>query len=66
VLQGKLTLVVEGDELLLGEGVLAHVPAGVRRQLVNRSSTPCIVVAVGAQVSTTDAMGKPSSIGRSR
>jgi uncharacterized cupin superfamily protein len=48
VLRGKLTLVVEEDELLLEEGALAHVPAGVRRQLVNRSSTPCVVVAVGA------------------
>jgi hypothetical protein len=35
-LQSKLTLVVAGDELLLEEGVLAHVSAGLRRQFVNR------------------------------
>jgi uncharacterized cupin superfamily protein len=48
VLHGTLTLLVEGDELELGEGDLVRVPPRVRRQLVNRSSAPCILVAIGA------------------
>ena len=48
VFRGTLTLVVEGDELELTEGELARVPPSVRRQLVNRSSTRCILVAIGA------------------
>jgi mannose-6-phosphate isomerase-like protein (cupin superfamily) len=48
VVQGTLTLVVEGDELELGEGGLARVPASVRRQLVNRGATPLVLVAIGA------------------
>jgi uncharacterized cupin superfamily protein len=48
VLRGSLTLIVERDELELGEGELARVPASVRRQLVNRSTVPCTLVAVGA------------------
>jgi mannose-6-phosphate isomerase-like protein (cupin superfamily) len=48
VLRGTLTLVVEGEELELGEGELARVPAAVRRQLVNRHDTPCTLVAIGA------------------
>lgn len=47
VVAGTLTLLVEGEELELGEGELVRVPPGVRRQLVNRSPTPCIVVAIG-------------------
>jgi uncharacterized cupin superfamily protein len=47
VLRGQLTLLVEGEELELGEGMLARVPANVRRQLVNRSQAPCVLVALG-------------------
>ena len=47
VLRGTLTLLVEGDEHELVEGELVRVPPSLRRQLVNRSSTPCIVVAIG-------------------
>jgi putative methionine-R-sulfoxide reductase with GAF domain len=45
---GKLTLLVEQEELELGDGELARVPPHVRRRLVNRASAPCIVVAIGA------------------
>lgn len=48
VVSGTLTLLVEKEELELGEGELARVPPSVRRQLVNRASAPCIVVAIGA------------------
>jgi mannose-6-phosphate isomerase-like protein (cupin superfamily) len=49
VLRGRLMLLVEQDEELeLGEGMLAHVPAHVRRQLLNPFSTPCTLVAIGA------------------
>lgn len=48
VVHGTLTLVVEGEELELGEGELARVPATVRRQLVNRGATPLVLVAIGA------------------
>src|SRR5437867_3787969 len=48
VLRGTLTLFVERAELELGEGELARVPSSVRRQLVNRASTNCTLVAIGA------------------
>ena len=48
VLRGTLALIVEHAELELGEGDLARVPASLRRQLVNRSTVPCTLVAVGA------------------
>jgi mannose-6-phosphate isomerase-like protein (cupin superfamily) len=47
VLRGTLTLLVEADALELAEGELARVPPSLRRQLVNRASMPCIVVALG-------------------
>jgi mannose-6-phosphate isomerase-like protein (cupin superfamily) len=49
VVRGRLMLIVEQDEELeLGEGMLAHVPAAVRRQLVNPFSAPVTLVAIGA------------------
>jgi mannose-6-phosphate isomerase-like protein (cupin superfamily) len=48
VMNGRLLLLVEEDEFDLGEGELVRVPAQVRRQLVNRSSSPCTLVAIGA------------------
>ena len=48
VLQGTLTLLVEGEELELGGGELARVPSDVRRQLVNRGGEPLVLVAIGA------------------
>ena len=47
VMGGTLTLFVEKEEFELAEGELARVPPSLRRQLVNQSSTPCVVVAIG-------------------
>jgi uncharacterized cupin superfamily protein len=47
VVRGALALLVEEEEFELTEGELARVAPALRRQLVNRSSTPCIVVAIG-------------------
>jgi mannose-6-phosphate isomerase-like protein (cupin superfamily) len=48
VMAGTLTLLVEQEQLELGEGDLACVPPHLRRQLANRASVPCILVAIGA------------------
>jgi mannose-6-phosphate isomerase-like protein (cupin superfamily) len=48
VLRGRLTLLVQGEPLELGEGMLARVPAHVRRQLVNEGPGPCTLLALGA------------------
>jgi mannose-6-phosphate isomerase-like protein (cupin superfamily) len=47
VLEGVLTLVVEGEELDLGAGELVRVPADVRRQLVNRGPGRLSLLALG-------------------
>jgi mannose-6-phosphate isomerase-like protein (cupin superfamily) len=43
-----MLIVDQDEELELGAGMLAHVPAKVRRQLVNPFSVPCTLVAIGA------------------
>jgi len=48
VLEGTLTLLVEGEERDLGEGEVVRVAPGVRRQLVNRGPGRLAVLAVGA------------------
>jgi len=47
VLEGELTLVVEGDEHTLGRGQLVRVPPHVRRQLVNRGTVRLMLLALG-------------------
>jgi mannose-6-phosphate isomerase-like protein (cupin superfamily) len=47
VVRGTLTLSVEQEELELGEDEVVRVPPHVRRQLMNRSSRPCVLVAIG-------------------
>src|SRR3954463_10134765 len=47
VLEGELTLVVEGTEHVLGRGRLARVGPAVRRQLVNRGGERVVLVALG-------------------
>jgi mannose-6-phosphate isomerase-like protein (cupin superfamily) len=47
VVQGHLTLVVEGEESELGEGELVRVAPAVRRQLVNRGPARLVLVALG-------------------
>jgi uncharacterized cupin superfamily protein len=47
VLQGTLTLVVEGEEHELGHGHVARVAPEVRRQLVNAHDEMLAILAVG-------------------
>ncbi len=47
VIDGELTLVVEGEPLKLTAGQLARVAPSVRRQITNTSAAPTTVVALG-------------------
>jgi mannose-6-phosphate isomerase-like protein (cupin superfamily) len=47
VLDGTLSLVIEGEEIELGAGELIRVPAELRRQLVNRGPGPLSLLALG-------------------
>jgi uncharacterized cupin superfamily protein len=47
VLQGTLTLIVEGEEHELGKGGVARVAPEVRRQLLNRHPEVLAILAVG-------------------
>ena len=48
VLEGRLALVVEGDESELLTGELIRVAPGLRRQLVNRGPGRVVLLALGA------------------
>jgi quercetin dioxygenase-like cupin family protein len=47
VLEGELTLGVEGEDHTVGRGGLVRVGPGVRRQLVNRGTSTLVLVALG-------------------
>jgi uncharacterized cupin superfamily protein len=47
VLEGELSLMVEGEEHRLGAGALARVAPGVKRQLVNRRPQRVVLLALG-------------------
>jgi len=47
VLEGQLTLVVEGGEHALGKGMVARVPGATKRQLLNRGPDRLVLVALG-------------------
>ena len=47
VLEGELTLVVEGDEQVLGPDRVVRVGPAVRRQLVNAGSSRLVLIALG-------------------
>ena len=47
VLEGTLTLLVEGEEQTLGRGELARVAPAVRRQLLNRGPDRLVLLALG-------------------
>ncbi|HET8949647.1 MAG TPA: cupin domain-containing protein [Solirubrobacteraceae bacterium] len=47
VLEGTLTLLVEGEEQTLARGELARVAPAVRRQLVNRGPDRLVLLALG-------------------
>jgi mannose-6-phosphate isomerase-like protein (cupin superfamily) len=48
VLEGRLSLIVEGEESELGESELIRVAPGLRRQLVNRGPGRLLLLALGA------------------
>jgi quercetin dioxygenase-like cupin family protein len=47
VLEGQLTLGLDGEERVLGVGELVRVGPQVRRQLVNRGTERTVVLALG-------------------
>ncbi len=47
VLEGTLTLLIEGEESDLGEGELIRVAPRIRRQLVNRGPDRLVLLALG-------------------
>jgi quercetin dioxygenase-like cupin family protein len=47
VLEGRLTLLIEGEESELGEGELIRVAPQIRRQLVNRGPGRLVLLALG-------------------
>lgn len=47
VLEGQLSLMLEGEEHRLGPGGLARVAPSVRRQLVNRRPERLVLIALG-------------------
>jgi mannose-6-phosphate isomerase-like protein (cupin superfamily) len=47
VLEGDLTLMLEGEESELGEGDLVRVAPEIRRQLVNRGPRRLVLIAIG-------------------
>ena len=49
VLEGRLTLLIEGEETELGEGELIRVAPQLRRQLVNRGPGRLALIAVGGE-----------------
>ena len=55
MLDGELSLYVEGEEHLLGQGALARVAPDVRRQLVNRRPQRVVLLALGG---ATDHSGR--------
>lgn len=53
VLDGSLSLYVEGEEHALGQGALARVAPNVRRQLVNRRPQRVVLLALGGATDHT-------------
>jgi uncharacterized cupin superfamily protein len=49
VLEGTLTLAIEGDETDLGEGELIRLAPSLRRQLVNRGPARVVLLALGGE-----------------
>jgi len=47
VLEGELTIGIEGEEETLGKGELIRVGPGLRRQVSNRGSEPLVMIALG-------------------
>jgi mannose-6-phosphate isomerase-like protein (cupin superfamily) len=47
VLDGELTIIVEGEERVFGVDEVVRVPPQVRRQLVNAGTQPLLMLALG-------------------
>lgn len=47
VLEGELTIAIEGEEDTLGAGELIRLGPQLRRQLINRGETRCLLIAIG-------------------
>jgi uncharacterized cupin superfamily protein len=47
VLEGELTIAVEGEEETLGQGELMRIGPELRRQLINRGDSRCLLIAIG-------------------
>lgn len=47
VLEGELTVSIEGDEFTVREGELARIAPELRRQILNRSPEPVLLIALG-------------------
>ena len=47
VIEGELTLVVDGEDVVLGRHEIARVPPSVRRQLTNPGKDPVVLLAIG-------------------
>jgi len=58
VIEGELTLVVEGEEHALGRGRLARVGPSVRRQLVNKGLERLALLALGGSGEHTGRDGR--------
>ena len=60
VIEGTLTLVVEGEEQAVGRGELVRVAPEARRQLVNRGPERVVMVALGGDGEHTAATARRS------
>src|ERR1044072_1226287 len=58
VLDGELSLLIEGEEHRLGRGALARVAPAVRRQLLNRRPQRVVVLALGGATDHTGRDGQ--------
>lgn len=55
VLDGTLTMLVEGEDVVVASGELVQVPPGVRRQLTNRGPDVVRLLALGGMVANEHA-----------
>jgi mannose-6-phosphate isomerase-like protein (cupin superfamily) len=62
VVEGELTLTIEGEDHSLARDHLARVPPSVRRQLVNRGPERVVLIALGGtgEHESRDALAWPS------
>ena len=49
VLEGELTIGIDGEEQAVAKGGAVRVPCGVRRQLLNRGTSTLLLLALGGE-----------------